>query len=58
MRRLAALLVIGVVHFIFHPGEVLTAYAVLAFVFLLPATYLSARAALILSVLVLGTCPE
>lgn len=53
VRRLTALLVIGATHFIFHPGEVLTAYAVLAFAFLLPATYLRPRAVLAVSAVLL-----
>lgn len=42
-RRLAALLVIGLAHQVFHLGEALVPYAVFGLVFLLPASFLSPR---------------
>ncbi|MGX1856448.1 DUF418 domain-containing protein [Dietzia sp. NPDC055340] len=55
-RRLVALGVIGALHQIVHPGEVLLPYAVFGLVFLLPASFLKPRTTLIvgLTLLVLG----
>ena len=52
-RRLAILLLIGVVHYVFHPGEALTAYALTGLVVLLPVSYLSGRLALVVSIVLL-----
>ncbi|WFE48365.1 DUF418 domain-containing protein [Verrucosispora sp. WMMD1129] len=52
-RRLGVLLLIGVVHFVVHPGEALTAYALAGLLFLLPLSYLGGRAALVVAVLLL-----
>lgn len=52
-RRLLVLLVIGAVHFVFHPGEVLTAYAVFGLLVLLPVSYLRGRPALVVAVVLL-----
>ena len=55
-RRLAVLAVFGVLHQLFHPGEVLLPYAVFGLVVLLPASYLRPRWALAvgLALLVVG----
>ncbi|WP_203810794.1 DUF418 domain-containing protein, partial [Actinoplanes couchii] len=45
-RRLVVLLLIGVLHFLFHPGEALTAYAIAGLIVLLPLSFLGGRAAL------------
>jgi uncharacterized membrane protein YeiB len=52
-RRLVVLLLIGGVHFLFHPGEALTAYAVAGLLVLLPLSYLGGRAALAVAVVLL-----
>ncbi|MCR3721289.1 MULTISPECIES: DUF418 domain-containing protein [Prauserella salsuginis group] len=52
-RRLLVLFAIGAVHFVFHPGEVLTAYAALGLVVLLPLSLLRGRAALIVAIVLL-----
>lgn len=52
-RRLLVLLVIGVVHFLFHPGEALTAYAIAGLVFLLPLSFVGGWVALVISVVLL-----
>lgn len=52
-RRLAVLLLIGAVHFVFHPGEVLTAYAVGGLIVLLPLSLLGGWAALAVAVALL-----
>jgi uncharacterized protein len=52
-RRLAVLLLIGAVHFVFHPGEVLTAYAIGGLVVLLPLSLLGGRAALAVALVLL-----
>jgi uncharacterized membrane protein YeiB len=49
-RRLVILLLIGVVHFLFHPGEALTAYALAGLIVLLPLSYLGGRAAFVVAV--------
>jgi uncharacterized protein len=57
-RRLAVLLVIGVVHFAVNPGEVLTAYALCGLLVLLPVSLLGGRAALAVAVLLLFVGPQ
>jgi uncharacterized protein len=57
-RRLAVLLVIGVVHFVFHRGEVLSSYALGGLVFLLPVSFLSGTAALAVAVVLLFVGPQ
>ncbi len=52
-RRLMVLLLIGAVHFLFHPGEALTAYAVAGLIVLLPLSYLGGRAALAIALALL-----
>jgi uncharacterized protein len=52
-RRLAVLFVIGAAHFVVHPGEVLTAYALGGLVVLLPLSLLGGRAALAVAVVLL-----
>lgn len=52
-RRLGVLFLIGVAHFVFHPGEVLTAYALGGLVVLLPLSLLGGRAALVTAVVLL-----
>jgi uncharacterized protein len=52
-RRLVILLLIGIAHFLFHPGEALTAYALAGLLILLPVSYLSGRLALLAAVLLL-----
>ncbi|MEW1586972.1 DUF418 domain-containing protein [Micromonospora vinacea] len=52
-RRLLVLLLIGVAHFVVHPGEALTAYALAGLLVLLPLSYLGGRAALAVAVLLL-----
>lgn len=52
-RRLAALLVIGAAHFVFHRGEVLSTYALAGLLVLLPASLLPGAAALGLAVVLL-----
>ncbi|WP_433063199.1 DUF418 domain-containing protein [Dactylosporangium sp. CS-033363] len=52
-RRLAILFVIGAVHFAFHPGEALTAYALAGLVVLLPLSYLPGRVALVVALVLL-----
>jgi uncharacterized membrane protein YeiB len=49
-RRLVILLLIGIVHFLFHPGEALTAYALAGLIVLLPLSYLGGRAAFVVAV--------
>jgi uncharacterized protein len=49
-RRLAVLFVIGVAHFVFHPGEALTAYALAGLLVLLPLSYVGARVALVVAI--------
>lgn len=46
LRRLAVLAGLGGLHLLLQPGEVLVLYAACGLVFLLPASYLSRRAAL------------
>ncbi|WP_433116759.1 DUF418 domain-containing protein [Micromonospora sp. CA-246542] len=52
-RRLVVLLLIGLAHFVVHPGEALTAYALAGLLVLLPLSYLGGRAALVVAVLLL-----
>ncbi len=52
-RRLAVLLLIGALHFIVHPGEALTAYALAGLIVLLPLSYLSGRVALAVALVLL-----
>jgi uncharacterized protein len=52
-RRLAVLLLIGIVHFVFHPGEALTAYALAGLLVLLPLSYLGGRLAFAVSIVLL-----
>lgn len=52
-RRLVVLFIIGAVHFLFHPGEALTAYALAGLVVLLPLSYLGGRAALAIALVLL-----
>ncbi|MBG0566032.1 DUF418 domain-containing protein [Actinoplanes aureus] len=52
-RRLVVLLVIGAVHFLFHPGEALTAYAMAGLIVLLPLSFLGGRAALVVALVLL-----
>lgn len=52
-RRLVVLLLIGVAHFAFHPGEVLTAYAIGGLAVLLPLSLLGGRAALVIAIVLL-----
>lgn len=53
-RRLLVLLVIGIVHYVFHPGEVLTAYAVFGLLVLLPLSYLRGWTALAVAIVLLA----
>lgn len=57
-RRLAVLLVVGVVHFAVNPGEVLTAYALFGLAVLLPVSLLGGRAALAVAVVLLFVGPQ
>jgi uncharacterized membrane protein YeiB len=52
-RRLAVLLLIGIAHFVLHPGEALTAYALAGLIVLLPLSYLGGRAAFVLAIILL-----
>lgn len=52
-RRLLVLLAIGIVHFVLHPGEVLTAYAVFGLLVLLPLSYLHGWTALAVAIVLL-----
>lgn len=52
-RRLAILLLIGLVHFVFHPGEALTAYALAGLLVLLPLSYLGGRLAFVAAIVLL-----
>jgi uncharacterized protein len=52
-RRLVILLLIGVVHFLFHPGEALTAYALAGLIVLLPLSFAGGRTALVVAVVLL-----
>lgn len=52
-RRLAILLLIGLAHFIFHPGEALTAYALAGLLVLLPLSYLGGRLAFVAAIVLL-----
>jgi uncharacterized membrane protein YeiB len=52
-RRLAVLLLIGLAHFVFHPGEALTAYALAGLLVLLPLSYLGGRMAFVVAIALL-----
>ncbi|MFI5842586.1 DUF418 domain-containing protein [Catenuloplanes sp. NPDC051500] len=52
-RRLVILLVIGLLHFLLHPGEALTAYALAGLLVLLPLSYLGGRVALAVALVLL-----
>ena len=52
-RRLVVLLGIGVLHYLVHPGEALTAYAVAGLLVLLPLSYLGGRTALAVAIVLL-----
>jgi uncharacterized protein len=52
-RRLVILLLIGAVHFLFHPGEALTAYAIAGLIVLLPLSFAGGRTALVVAVVLL-----
>ncbi len=52
-RRLAVLLLIGIAHFLFHPGEALTAYALAGLLVLLPLSYVGGRVAFVVAVVLL-----
>ncbi|GIF76421.1 DUF418 domain-containing protein [Asanoa siamensis] len=52
-RRLLFLLLIGALHFVFHPGEALTAYALAGLVVLLPLSYVGGRWALAVALVLL-----
>ncbi|WP_328473001.1 DUF418 domain-containing protein [Actinoplanes sp. NBC_00393] len=52
-RRLVILLLIGAVHFLLHPGEALTAYAIAGLIVLLPLSFLGGRAALVVALVLL-----
>lgn len=53
VRRLLVLLVVGLLHQLVHPGEVLSVYAVMGLVFLLPVSLLGGAAACGLGVVLL-----
>lgn len=57
-RRLLVLLVIGVLHFVFHRGEVLSSYALAGLVFLLPVSFLSGGPALAVALVLLLVGPQ
>lgn len=52
-RRLLVLLAIGIAHYVFHPGEVLTAYAIFGLLVLLPLSYLRGWTALAVAIVLL-----
>ena len=52
-RRLVVLLLIGAAHFVVHPGEALTSYALAGLVVLLPLSYAGPRVALGVAVVLL-----
>jgi uncharacterized membrane protein YeiB len=52
-RRLFVLLLIGAAHFVVHPGEVLTAYALAGLLLLLPLSYAGGRVALVVALVLL-----
>ena len=49
-RRLVVLFAIGAVHYVLHPGEVLTAYAIGGLLVLLPLSLVGGRLALVIAV--------
>lgn len=53
VRRLVVLAVLGGLHLLLQPGEVLLLYAICGLVFLLPASYLPPRAVLVVGVVML-----
>jgi len=52
-RRLAVLLLIGIAHFLVHPGEALTSYALAGLLVLLPLSYVGGRVALAVALVLL-----
>ncbi|MEH1166941.1 DUF418 domain-containing protein [Micromonospora sp. CPCC 205539] len=52
-RRLAVLLLIGIAHFLVHPGEALTAYALAGLLVLLPLSYVGGRVAVVVAIVLL-----
>lgn len=57
-RRLAVLLVLGVLHFLVNPADVLTFYGAFGLLVLLPASYLGGRAALAVAAVLLLVLPQ
>ncbi|WP_188194124.1 DUF418 domain-containing protein [Nonomuraea sp. SYSU D8015] len=54
LRRLLALLAIGLVHLLLWPGEILTSYAIVGLVVLLPSTWLPRWAVAVLAPVLVG----
>lgn len=52
-RRLGWLFLIGALHFVVHPGEALTAYALAGLLVLIPLSFFGGRVALVVSVVLL-----
>ncbi|GAA1043088.1 hypothetical protein GCM10009557_70540 [Virgisporangium ochraceum] len=52
-RRLGWLLLIGALHFVVHPGEALTAYALAGLLVLIPLSFFGGRVAFVVSVVLL-----
>jgi uncharacterized protein len=52
-RRLVVLFLIGLGHFVFHPGEALTAYALAGLFVLLPLSFLGGRVAIAIALVLL-----
>ena len=57
-RRLGVLLAIGVIHFFFHQGEVLSSYGLFGLLVLIPLSFLGGRAALAVAVVLLAVLPQ
>ncbi|MDL5159987.1 DUF418 domain-containing protein [Actinomycetospora termitidis] len=57
-RRLAILLVIGGIHQFFHVGEALLPYALVGLVLLIPMSFLSPRACLVVGIVLLVLLPQ
>lgn len=57
-RRLVVLLLIGALHFVLHPGEVLTSYALAGLVVLLPVSLLPLPAVAVVGALLLFVGPQ
>ena len=57
-RRLVVLLVIGAVHFWFNPGDVLTSYAVVGLLVLIPVSFVGGRVALAIAVVLVLVLPQ